>query len=333
MLFRYLTTILLTLFATNIFAFDEANFASSLGLEKISEGHPFNFMGINTIYVNDTLGRQLLVVSDVPGELKEMRIIHHKDFFILEIPKSPTSYASMALVGIAEEEIKTHLKTTSVFKTIFRELNPIPRAYSQDCSSVYTSSITSSISGIKNYFGGTVAKGAAQCIGSFLQGIWDATGGQIADAWEGIKNLVNDPKEFWDGKVQQFKNLKNFIMNFEVKIKQLATSIANLPDETKTMLICNFVGGIGAGAAVSIISGGAGAAGVMLKIENYVSKIMKLEKVFATLNRVGKLGHMPPSFFQRLTSGKIPDKTLKNLDTFASHGMPDVIQGAMQCAL
>jgi hypothetical protein len=48
---------------------------------------------------------------------------------------------------------------------------------------------------------------------------------------------------------------------------------------------------------------------------------------------VGKLGHMPPSFFQRLTSGKVPDKTLKNLDTFASHGMPDVIQGAMQCAL
>jgi hypothetical protein len=332
MIFRGLFALILTLLSSSLFAFDELKFATSLGLELVSEGHPYNFMGVNTMYVNDTLGRQMMVVSSVPGELKEMRIIQRKGFLIVEIPRDATTYVSMALVGITEQEVKDHVKTTSVWKKIFQELNPLPSAYSNECG-IQGAAILHGIEEMASYYGSVFGKGALQCISSFLQGVWDATGGQIQDIGEGIANLVRDPGAFWDRKVQELKNLKEFIYHFDTKIKQMVVGIANLPAETKTQMICSFIGGIGADAAMAIIAGGAGVGKILFRLEEYVTKIARLEKVFALLSKAGKLRNVPIGFYERLTSGALPARLMDNLNTFAHHNLTDVIQGAMSCAL
>src|SRR4051794_20877442 len=114
MIMNGLWALILILLSTNLFAFDETKLASSLGLELVSQGNPYNFLGINKLYINDTMSRQMLVVSDVPGELEQTRIFQQADFLIVEIPKSKSNYISMAFVGIAEKEIKEKINTTSV---------------------------------------------------------------------------------------------------------------------------------------------------------------------------------------------------------------------------
>lgn len=329
---RALFILILSLFSTSLFAFDELKFATSLGLELVSEGHHYNFMGINTMYVNDSLGRQMMVVSDVPGELKEMRIIKRKDFLIVEIPKSPTSYVSMALIGITEEEVKQNVKTTSVWDKILQELNPIQKAYSNECG-IHGAANLAGLEQVASLYGSSFGKGALACISSFLQGVWDATGGQVADMAEGLKNLWNDPGGFWDKKVQEMKNLKNFILNFDTKIKEMAVGIANLPAETKTQMICSFVGSIGADAAIAILAGGAGVGKILFRLEEYVVRIARLEKVFSYLNKIGKVKNIPIGFYERLSSGTLPARMLDNLDVFANHSLTEVLQGAMSCAL
>ena len=332
MIFRAFLALIFTLLSTSTFAFDEAKFAASLGLELVSEGNPYNFMGINTIYVNDATSRQMLVVSDVPGELKEMRIYKQKGFLIVEIPKSEKSYVSMALVGITEEEVQQNIKTTSVFRKILNELNPLSQAYAGECGIQGTASLNG-IESLERLYGSSFAKGALSCISKFLQGVWDSTGGQVAGAIEGIKNLVNDPKGFWNKKVQEMKNLGNFIAHFDTKIKEMAVGIANLPSETKAQMICSFVGSLGADAAIAILAGGAGLGRMIFRLEQYVSRIVNMSKVFTLLNRTGKLKSVPMGFYERLSSGKLADSVINNLNTFASHNLTDVVQGAMQCAL
>jgi hypothetical protein len=332
MLLRGLVAFILILSSSTLLAFDEAQFASSLGLELVSEGHPYNFLGINKIYVNETMTRQMLVVSNVPGELSETKLLKKHDFLILEVPKTSTTYTSMALVGISEDEIKSHIKTTSVWKTIFRELNPFPTAHAEVCSISGTPTL-SGLEDLQKFYGSSVAQGALKCMSSFLQGVWDSTGGLAISAFEGIKSLAKDPGAFWAGKVKELNNLKSFIMDFEVRLKELGASFSDLPAETKTMLICSFVGGIGSGVALSLLTGGAATASVIAKMNAYFSSLLKMDKVLVLMKQTGKLRTMPPEFFQRLPLARIPDSVLDNLSIFARHDLPHLITGAMQCAL
>lgn len=332
MIFRSVFALFLTFLSAQLFAFDELKFAASLGLELVSEGHPYNYLGINTIYVNDNMTRQMLVVSSVPGDLKETRIYKQKGFLIVEIPKGDSSYVSMALVGISEEEIQKNIQTTSVFRKIWNELVPIRNAYSEECGISGMPNLPG-LESLQKLYDSNFAKGALKCISNFLQGFWDSTGGMVADAAEGIKNLISDPKQFWNRKVEEFNNLKKFISNFSTEMSQMAEGIANLPDETKTMLICSFVGGIGGDAAMAILAGGAGLGKLIFRMEQYVSKIARLNSVFKVLNKVGRLKTIPIGFFERLSSSSIPDRVIDNLTVFAHHNLPDVIQGAMSCAL
>lgn len=332
MFFKTLALILFILFSTTVFAFDDEKFARSLGLELVDEGHPYNFLGVTHMYANENLTRQILVVRDVKAELKELRIIKAKDYLILEVPKDEKSYSSMALIGITEEEIRKNMNQSSFIRTIWNHLILFPKAYSEDCG---TGGAISPIGleALQNFYGSSVARGAMKCMANFFQGVWDSTGGLAQSAIEGIQNLVRDPKQFWDKKVSEAKNMVSFIQHFDTKMKELSVAISNLPSETKTNLICSFIGGIGVDVALGILVGGAGFGKAVLRLEEYLVKIVKLEKVFNLLNKVGKLKNVPPGFLERLSSSKIPNSVLDTLNTFAAHNFPDFIQGTMQCAL
>ena len=336
MFLRLLTALILSVFTLSSHAFDETKFAEALGLDLISNGNPFNFLGVNRMYANEDLSRQLLIAADVPATLKEMRVIKRKGFFILEIPKSESSYWSMAIVGIPEEDAMKLIeekKTTSIIRTIINELMPIRSAYSTECAIPGSHASLSSLDGLKEFYGSSVAQGALKCMSSALQGAWDSTGGMVVSAYEGFKELIKSPGEWWDKKVEQVKNLKNFITHFDTKIKEMGVAIANMPAETKVQLICGFVGGLGADIALALLTGGAGAAKVMLRMEEYVSKVMRLEKVFALFSRLGKLKELPMNFWERMSAGRIPDSVINTMSTFAHHEFPDLVKGALSCAL
>jgi hypothetical protein len=330
--YRAILAFILSLISFHLHAFNEEKFAHALGLELVSEGHPYNFLGVHTMYANNDLSRQMLVIRDVKAPLQEMRIIKASGYLILEIPKDENTYGSMALVGISEDEIRTKITTTSFWQKLWYELHPLRKAYSDDCTIRGVPDLNG-LENLKNFYGSSLAKGAVKCIGQFFQGAWAATGGQVAGAIEGIENLITDPKAFWDKKVEQMKNLKKFITHFDSKMKELHSAVANLPAETKTMMICSFVGGLGADAAIAILAGGVGLAKALLKVEDFVSQIMKLEKVFMVLDKVGKLRSIPPMFFERLSSSQISQSLLDSLSVFAGRNFPDLILGAMQCAL
>ncbi len=332
MIFKTLCLILFLFISTNSSAFDHEKFARALGLELVDEGHPYNFLGVTHMYANDTLSRQALVIHDVKANLKETKIIKAKDYLILEIPNGENSYSSMALIGITEDEIRKNIHSSSVFKTLWNQLNLFPKAYSEDCGPE-GSLVPIGLETLQNYYGTSVAKGAMKCMTNFFQGVWDSTGGLAQSAVKGIENLIQDPKKFWDQKVSEVKNLVNFIQHFDTKMKELSLALSNLPSETKTNLICSFVGGIGADVAMGILIGGAGLGKAIFSLEQYISKIVKIEKVFNLLNKVGKLKNIPSGFLERLSSSKIPNSVLDSLNIFATHQFPDFIQGAMQCAL
>lgn len=331
---RAYLTLLLTFLSFSTLAFDEARFATSLGLEIISEGNPYNFLGVNTMYANDSLSRQMMVMTDVPAELKEMRIIRAKGYLIVEIPKSPTTYISMALVGIGEEEIKQKITTTSVWEKILHELDPFKKAYSgEDPDCAYGTPATPGIGELAAAYGTNFLKGTLKCVSNVLHGVWDSTGGRVAGFIEGVGNLINDPKGFWDKKVEGMKNMVDFVSNFDTKMKEMLGTFAKIPAETKVQMACSFIGNLGADALLAVLAGGAGLGTLVFRMEQYISRMVSLEKVFSVLEKMGKLRSIPPTFFDRLSAAKIPQSTIDTMTVFAKHNIPDLLQGVMSCAL
>jgi hypothetical protein len=317
MLLRLLFTTLFLFLSSGLLAFDEAKVAVSLGLELVSEGHPFNFFGVNSVYVNDDMSRQMLVVSNVEGELKEKRIFHHKGFLIVEIPKTSTSYTSIAFVGIKEDEVNEKIKTTSVWKKIWNELKPVRRVYAEeDCGLTSTTPLTG-ISQIASHYGTNVIKSSLRCINQINQGFNDGTVGRLKDFNDGLIELFKDPKAFWEKKVQALKNVGEFITHFDVKMKELSVALTKLSPDVIAGLICSFIGGMGADALITLMAGGLGIGKLLFRIEEFVSKLIS----------------MPREFFERLTRGKVSDSELESLKTLAHYDFPDFVEGAMSCSL
>lgn len=315
-----------------LFAFDETRVAASLGLELVLEGHPYNFFGINALYVNDDMSRQMLVVSSVQGELKETRFFHHKGFLIVEIPKSSTHYASVAFVGIKEDEVKEKIKTTSVWRKFFDELNPLPKAYASDCSLTPNLNLDG-IKTLADHYGKSLWKSALKCMDQANNSFYDGTIGRAKDLKEGLANLFQDPKKFWEEKVAAVRNVGEFISQFDVKIKQMSAALMKLPAEIIASFLCGFIGGMGADALISLMVGGIGAGKLLFRLEEFVTRLIRLEKVFSVLEKAGKLKSIPMEFIEKLSLGRIPESLMKSLDTFGKHDFPEFIEGAMQCSL
>jgi hypothetical protein len=315
-------------------AFEISQFSAKFGLSKIAEGKPWTFLGTQAIFTDELWTKQLLLIDNVPGKLASLQLIKENNFIIVQIPRSKETFLSMALVGFSEEEIRNHISQTSYLKKILNELNPLPSAYAQNenCQVRGTSHLMA-LEEIGTLFANSVTSGATNCLIPLLQGAWDSTGGLAVGAWDGLKHLVNDPKEFWKDKVEQMQNLKAFIAEFDTKMKEMGQTFMRLPAQTKTMFICSFAGGLGAGALLGILSGGAAMSGALAQMTLFIQKLTQLERVFALLDKVGKLRSIDPQFIQRLSNGRVGNDLIFQLDLFARYKLPDIITGAMSCIL
>ncbi len=331
MILRGMLTLLLLLASPLLQAFEEEKFAHALGLELVSEGHPYNFFGVHTMYANENLSRQLLLMRDVPGELKELRIIQAKGYLIAELPKSAGTYISMALVGINEDEIRRNLTLTTVWHKLWNQLNPLSQAFGvEDCSTIQGRPTARGLEQLQAFYGSTFVRGSINCITNFSRGVWRSTGGRVGDLIEGIGNLIRDPRAFWDRRVQQVRNLEHFIANFDSTMRSVGSGIARLPIEAKVQMLCGFLGGLGADAAIAILAGGAGLGALMFRVEEYIQRLMSMERVFRVLDRANRIIDIPPDFYARLASSRIPIVMIESLNALATRNIPDLIIGAMR---
>ncbi len=312
-------------------AFDEEKFAQTLGLELVSEGHPYNFFGVHTMYANENLSRQLLLMRDVPGELKDLRIIQAKGYLIAELPKSASTYMSMALVGISEDEIRRHLRPTTVWQKLWDQFNPLPQAYGlEDCSTIQGRPTARGLEQLQAFYGSTFVRGSLSCISNFRHGLWGSTGGRVGDLVEGIGNLITDPRAFWHRRVEQVRNLERFIANFDARIRGISSFIARLPAEAKVQMLCGFLGGLGGDALTTILAGGAGLGQLMFRVEEYIRKLTSLDRVFRVLGQVNKIVLIPPDFYARLATSRVPAATIDALYSLAERELPQAIINAMR---
>ncbi len=331
MVLRYLLTVVF-LFASSLSqAFEEEKFARALGLELVTEGHPFTVFGVHTMYANENLSRQLLLMRDVPGELKELRILQAKGYLIAELPKSAGTYFSMALVGITEDEIRRNLTQTTVWHKLWDQLHPLPRAHAlEDCSVIEGRPTARGLEQLQAFYGSTFVRGSFSCVHNLLRGVWASSGGRVNDLVEGISNLITDPRAFWDRRVQQVRNLERFIANFDTRFRSIASSIAILPTSAKVQMLCGFLGGLGTDAAIAILAGGAGLGQLLFRMEEYVRRLSLMERVFLALARTNRIADIPPDFYARFASSRYPIAVIETLNSLADRQLPQAIINTMR---
>lgn len=328
MIFRLI--LLLLFFTQSAFAVTEGDLSTRFFLEEVSSGKPFNFLGVHSLYSNESLSRYMMVVRNLSGQ-KTKSLVKVDDFYILELPESESTYSSIALVGFTQKEIEESLNHTSFIKTIWRELSPFPKAYGNDCGP--RNPLLNGIDELGDFFTQGSGRAVMNCLGPLLQGAWDSTGGMVMAAGRGIQSLVTNPRGFWRARVQQMRNLENFVRNFETKMRQIGSALVRLPDSVKATLLCSFAGGIGADALLAILTGGAGAVAVIARVDRYLAKVLRLERVLARLGQLGKLENISPAFLSSLVTSRRADQVIDEINTFQRHGMDDIVQGAMSCPI
>lgn len=312
-------------------ALSEHQFASRFLLEEVSAGKPWNYLGVHSLYSNETLTRKVMVVRNFEGK-KKLEIEAVDDFFILTLPEGENTFRSMAFMGFTRAEIQELLETTSYIKTLLNQFLPIPQAYGHGgCAS--HNPLLNGLDELGDFFSEGSGRHVMNCLGPLLQGAWESTGGMVAAAASGIQSLVTNPRAFWRARVAQMNNLESFIRNFQSKMGQLAGSLMRLPDAVKATLLCSFAGGLGADALLTILTGGAGAIAVLARVDRYLMKVVRLERVLARLNQLGRLDSISPQFLSSLVTARHADRVIDEINAFHRHGMDDVVTGAMSCAI
>ncbi len=327
---RLLLLIFTLIFPLTLLAFDEFEVAPKLGLDVGLGGKPWTFLGTSSVFVNEDLSRQMMVVRNAPGKIKTIQFIEAPGYLIVNIPEGKETFTSLALVGITKENILPYLDAvTFSWKTL---LPFIPSAHATACAPSGMPAIPG-LTELTTYFTTGAGAGFARCLMNFAQGAWDATGGVVKNFLQGVGHLISDPRGFWDGKVAQMRNMWNFMTHFRQSMSGVIQQVRGLTPEIITQMMCGFLGGVGAGIAVALLTGGAGLGPLMARVTAYVSKIAGLARVFSLLSSLGRLATIPGRFFEGIASGRIGEAVIDRLDAFARNRMNHMVEGAIQCAL
>lgn len=322
---------ILLIFAFPSWGFDGEKAASRLRLETGIEGKPWTFLGTHAVYVNEDLSRQLMLVRNVPGTLDGTRFIDADTYLIVNIPESKTTFTSVAVVGISRESLLPLIQSTTFDWKKFFSL--IPRAHADtDCTPGGLAGIPG-ISELTTFFTTGAGAGFARCLMNFAQGAWASTGGVVTGFLEGVGNLFSDPRAFWDRRVEQMRKMWQFITHFNSQMRTLYREVSNLPAETKTQMMCGFLGGVGAAVGVTLLTAGAGIGPLMARVTSYVGRVSGLSRTLSLFAGLGKLDQIPSRFFEGIASGRIGEGVIDRIDSFSRNRMDVMAQGAIQCAL
>jgi hypothetical protein len=309
--------------------------AKHLGLTHEMKGSPLAFPGVHRIYTDPRLERALLVLEHLSGT-KTARVEERNGYLLVEFPTSENTYVSLAAIGITQAEWAAYAKSNpptqqqSRFATAAFNLL-IPSASAETCTKGGFS--FGSFSPIKSFFGSGYWSTVYSCASGILQGVWASTGGLVKSIGQGLWTLVTDPGKFWDDAVNQFKQMKDFIVNIDTRIGQIVGSIKSMPNEVRAELLCSFLGSIGTDIIIAALTAGAASGKVMISLAQYAKRLMKVERLLSHLSKLKTIGRLPKAFYQKLAKGKIPDADLNAIETLSRHGFHGKSMEVVQCVL
>lgn len=180
----------------------------------------------------------------------------------------------------------------------------------------------------------SLADNALSCLKGVLEGAWDATGGMVVSGANYIYDLFTSPKETLKRTYEQFKGAVKAIANLGETLDKFSSFFGQLDSSSKAHLLCSFFGAYGPRALLALITAGAGSGALILGFTQYLQRFSKIERFISLVSKGKSLAQtMPKKFLQKLAQGKIAEKTLKAIDRFAEHNMPDLARSAVQCAL
>ncbi len=313
--------------------------AIDFGLKVVSHGTPWTFSGINHLYTNKSLDRAIMVVDEVPGNRTESRIIHDGSKIIFEFPVSQEAYTSVLFYNLDKDRLLPYLtKNYRPVVQFFRSLKNLfissAHAGVDNCGGASPrNAMGKSLNPLLKQYATDYIELSTSCFMGAMEGVWDSTGGMVMSALKGIKNLAQDPKKFWNDKVEDLKRLKNFFLDFETNVQNMVAGFKKLPNATKAQILCSFIGSLGTDALITILTAGAGSAKLALTMKNFLSKIVKIENLLTKLSKVGKLAELPKEFFNKLAKGKILEKHLNSLKSLSSHGLDDYALQLAKCSI
>jgi hypothetical protein len=229
------------IFSSLLLAFDEEKVAKSLDLDPVLEAHPYNFFGVTSMYANDLLTRQMLVIQDVDAELKEIRIVEAKGFFVVEFPKDDKSYASFAFVGIKQDEVKPLLDLKPSVTQFLQDLFLIPKTFAEECS-VKAPSSFESIEALNKYYERAYTQDTLKCLSQ-----------KLPPSKENLDQLKKEPRAFWERKLNEQQNLLRFISRAK-----------------KSEKLCSFFTTLTRAEIEIILSGGKGTKKIHKKFDEYL---------------------------------------------------------------
>jgi len=320
-------------YAASVSAVDVDVMARFFGLRLVSRGAPWTFPGVHAVFADQSFARQMLVIENVPGKTPE-RLIEDGNMVILNLPTTAGHFTSVALINVGRPRVEAWFEQTSVVRQLWRQLAPLPTAQAQiwGCERCRLPTLDS-LADVVPVFAQDHMRHLMECLGPMLQGVWDSTGGMVTAAANGVRQLVTDPGGFWGEKREQMSRLGDFLAHFDTKIREMAAGISRLPDRVKVALMCSFAGSLGTDALLSILTGGAGLAAVMLRLDRYLVKIVRLEQVIGALSSLNRLPTGNAPFLQALAAGRVGDDVIDAMRGFQQHGMTDLMTGAMACPL
>lgn len=315
-------------FSLPSWAFDDTKVAQKLNLDTGVTGSPWTFLGTNSVFVNEDFSRQLMVVRNVPGKIGGTQFIEADGYLIVNIPEGKETFTSIAVVGITKDALLPYLDSFS-FRKFF---SLIPEARADVCDTPGMAQ-TPGLQALTAFFTTGAGAGFARCLMNFAQGAWSATGGAVGSFIEGVGNLVRDPRGFWNRRVEQMNKMWQFMRHFRSQMSGMMAQVRGLPQETINQIMCGFLGGIGAGAAVALITAGAGIGPLLARVTSYVSKIAGMARVFTLFSSMGRLSSIPGRFYEGIANGRIGENVIDRMDSFARNRMDRMVEGAMRCAL
>jgi hypothetical protein len=134
---------------------------------------------------------------------------------------------------------------------------------------------------------------AGDCFMSTVKQAWNATGGFVADAGNGIWNFIKSPVKSigkaWDGAVNMVKTTTKFISNIKENIKSLGTTLAGLSSEMISKIMCSITGALGGEQLLKmLINPAVGVALLIPKVIKMFNKLKVAKTVLGTLDKVSR---------------------------------------------
>lgn len=311
---------------------DLVHLMGRLKLNLVHQGDPLAYPGVHAIFESQAYSNRFaLLVHSVPGDLSALTLIQAKDYLIIQLPSSSSGhFHSIALSGIPLHEVKNAIAITPPASKRFRFPSLISKAYAADspCSPNTLSPFPQSMSALAETTNQDYLAMAASCSRMVLQGAWESTGGLVQSVWSGLRNLVTNPRGFWDGKVEQYRAFREFLGEFDTRLQELSASLKQLPPEVLSDLICGFVGGF---AGSFLLVGGIARYGPQLSL--FMQRLATLSGALLTLQRSGQIRAIPRDFYQALSRGDIGPQQLRTIETYGNQRMAHLTYGSMVCAL